>query len=492
MEKGTIEFGKSLLEPVPEERKGFVTSLEDRLDTELDYASLSVEEKVKVLEVLVKELQEIQAVKDFAEVSGEPRHQERIRSIKTRTKDPGIVTHHLHKMKTETLVFKNLKLHRFKFDMEQLYVYNGKNIFTVPCAVAKRVIGPQTEELTSYLDKIEAEAKEPFSFKAINEAEQFDQYLQKNHKTYAELFGRSKGMSIDTVKEPTFSKIKADFGAILAVLSTNPDFSSSIKSDLYSFHIHRSKLAQSVDEAKTAGDLMSPYVALAAKANRQLLASLLCTQGAAKRSKTREAPKHTASRLAFYLYAFDLAFKYDVALAAAQGAEEAQALANKTHEGFAMIPYFRKTDNAGIKEKQKAFKATSLLTSHREPLNVRYEQMGKDMTRLGMKYSDEAGSRKMCYSCRLKGSLIQCANCPACFHAECEKWKHVKYEKGKEGELCEKCYEIYDANVIDTLDKRVKFRIPRFPKYHSLSKDCYQVNLLNNRIFESALAKYKP
>eukprot|EP00826_Nyctotherus_ovalis_P033341 TRINITY_DN2696_c0_g2_i1.p1 TRINITY_DN2696_c0_g2~~TRINITY_DN2696_c0_g2_i1.p1 ORF type:complete len:493 (+),score=91.63 TRINITY_DN2696_c0_g2_i1:786-2264(+) len=492
MEKGILEFGKFLLEPVPEERKGFITSLEDKLDTQLDYALLSMEEKVKVLEALVKELQEIQVVKDFAELSGELRHQERIRSIKARTKDPGIVTHHLHKVKTETFAFKNLKLHRFKFDIEQLYVYNGKDIFVVPCALAKRVIGSHTEEVDSYLDKVEVEAREPFNFKAINEAEQFDQYSQKNHKTYAELFARSKGVSMNTAKEPTFSKIKADFGAIISVLSTNTEFSSSIKCDLYCFHqLHRVELSRAVEEAKTASDLMSPYITLVTKASRQLLANLLCTQGAAKRSKTREAPKQTASRLAFYLYAFDLAFRYDVALAA-ENAEEAQTFISKMHEGFAMIPYFRKVDNAGIKEKQESFKTTSLLKSYKEPLNVRYEQMGKDMTRLGMKYSDEAGNKEMCYSCRLKGSLVQCANCPARFHPECEKWKHVKYEKGKEGELCEKCYEIYDSDVIDTLDKKLKFKIPRFPKYHSLSKDCYQVNLLNNRIFEAALAKYKP
>jgi len=240
---------------------------------------------------------------------------------------------------------------------------------------------------------------------------------------------------------------------------------------------------------------MSPYITLVTKVNKQFLANSLCTQGGMKKSKTREAPKLTAARLAFYIYAFDLSFKYDISLAAIENNEESQALASRIHEGMTVISYFRKADNAGIKEKQEIFKSTSLLTTSKEPLNVRCEQMGKDMTKLGLKYNadeSELVSKKMCYSCRLRGNLIQCINCPACFHPDCEKWRHVKYEKEKQGDLCTRCYDIYDSEVIANLDRKVKFRIPRFPKYHSLSKDCYQANLLNYQIFESALIKYKP
>ena len=155
------------------------------------------------------------------------------------------------------------------------------------------------------------------------------------------------------------------------------------------------------------------------------------------------------------------------------------------------MPYFKRLDNAELEEKQEIFKSASLLTTCKDPLNIRFEQSEKEVTKLGLRYSEiDLQSKKACYKCRLKGTLIQCANCPACYHQDCEKWQHIKHEKDKEGELCQKCFELYKSDELSCLNKKVKFRMPKFPKYHSLNKDCYQVNLLSNKVFKAAVKKY--
>jgi len=230
MEKGVIEFGKSLLEPIAEDREDFITPLEQKLDAELNYSLLTVAEKIEILEKIIKELQDTQAVKDFADICNDPRHQERIRSIQARTKDLNIVAHHLHKANTEVHTFRNLKLHRFKFDVERLYVYNGENIFLVPCTHIKRFIGTNSEDFNTFIDKVESESKDPPYSNTINDLELFNKYLQKNFRTYAELYAKNK--DINTRKETTFDKLKADFLAIVNVLDSNVHFTSAVRYDL--------------------------------------------------------------------------------------------------------------------------------------------------------------------------------------------------------------------------------------------------------------------
>lgn len=500
IEREVLEFGKTLLEPLSEDKKDRLTPLENKLDSELNYPAMSLIEKIEILEKIVHEIQKIPLVKTFEELSKDTgKHRDKIKAIIDTTKDKNIVTNYLRGCKMHIKTGKTTTvLYRFGFDINKIYVFSDQACFIIPKDSLKKVY-ENDNEIEEFIKKIEEESKD---YQGLNEPifvkdeKCYEKYLQCNTVTYATMFMKYIGKNEFVRKLPenitTFKKIQNDFLSIIEAIENSKELKDSIN---YSFE----KLKEMINTASDIDNLINAYNIIATKTERPYLGSLICTQGALKRYKSKALPKLSLSKLAFYIYAYDASFKYDIAFAnkPISGEEPLVPLKN-IYDPFSLVSHFKKLDNSGIKEKQELFKSGAILTNSQEPFHIKFEQTGRDAFKSGIRYFEEnfENCEKPCYACRLKGKLQKCENCPALYHLHCEKWVQVKYQNVQIN-LCEKCGDLYKSeisqnNEISKLDKKVDFRMPRFPQYHSLGKESFQMILLNNGIFEKALKDYKP
>ncbi len=245
MERGVLEFGKSLLDPVPEERRASVSAVEHKLETEFGYPALSIAEKVEILEKIMCELQKLQVVKNFAELQTDTRHKERVMALLDKSQDPSVVTHYLRGCNMHILSGKSTVLYRFGFDLEHIYVFTEQNCYILPSGVAEAVLDPilseedeekQKEELAEFLDRVEKVAKQDYIPPFIHPADFFKSYMQSRVVTYAARFlkfqSKAPSQSAQTADSPC-AKVKQDFLAIIDALASHPLLLSAVNSKLY-------------------------------------------------------------------------------------------------------------------------------------------------------------------------------------------------------------------------------------------------------------------